>query len=74
MNVNLHKSDKFIKLRSIVIFLFLITPYISFSQMESDSLISMMSTDSISLDQNDTTEISREIETTINYNNKLDIF
>ena len=35
--------------------------------MESDSLISMMSTDSISLDQNDTTEISREIETTINY-------
>ena len=54
MNVNLHKSDKFIKLRSIVIFLFLITPYISFSQMESDSLISMMSTDSISLDQTDT--------------------
>ena len=74
MNVNLHKSDKFIKLRSIVIFLFLITPYISFSQMESDSLISMMRTDSINLDQTDTLQNVNEIETTVNYKAKDSIF
>ena len=74
MNVNLHKSDKFIKLRSIVIFLFLITPYISFSQMESDSLISMMRTDSINLDQTDTLQGVSEIETTVNYKAKDSIF
>ena len=42
--------------------------------MESDSLISMMRTDSINLDQTDTLQGVSEIETTVNYKAKDSIF
>jgi len=42
--------------------------------MESDSLIAMMSTDSIDLNQNDTLQKASEIETTVNYKAKDSIF
>ena len=42
--------------------------------MESDSLISMMRTDSINLDQTDTLQNVSEIETTVNYKAKDSIF
>ena len=42
--------------------------------MESDSLISMMSTDSISLDQTDTLQKVSDIETTVNYKAKDSIY
>ena len=42
--------------------------------MESDSLIAMMSTDSIDLNQNDTLQKVSEIETTVNYKAKDSIF
>lgn len=62
------------KLRNLVIFLFLVNPFVSFSQMESDSLLSLMEVDTISNNEIDSIADRSEIETTINYSAKDSIF
>ncbi len=73
-HVNLLKSNIFIKLRKIAIFLFLLIPLITYPQLESDSLFSLMAKDTV-IEINEDTVINRsEIETTINYSAKDSIF
>mgnify|MGYP001407370011 FL=1 len=62
------------KLRNLVIFLFLVNPFVSFSQMESDSLLSLMEIDTLSNNEIDSIANTSEIETTINYSAKDSIF
>ena len=62
------------KLRNLVIFLFLVNPFVSFSQMESDSLLSLMEVDTLSNNEIDSIANTSEIETTINYSAKDSIF
>ncbi len=62
------------KLRNLVIFLFLVIPSVSYSQMESDSLLSLMQVDTTSNNEMDSTIQKSEIETTINYSAKDSIF
>ena len=62
------------KLRNLVIFLFLVNPFVSFSQMESDSLLSLMEVDTLSNNEIDSISNTSEIETTINYSAKDSIF
>ena len=62
------------KLRNLVIFLFLVNPFVSFSQMESDSLLSLMEIDTLSNNEIDSIDNTSEIETTINYSAKDSIF
>ena len=62
------------KLRNLVIFLFLVNPFVSFSQMESDSLLSLMQIDTLSNNEIDSIANTSEIETTINYSAKDSIF
>ena len=73
-HVNLLKSNIFIKLRNLIIFLILLNPFSSFPQMESDSLISLMARDTINEVSEDTLIQKSEIETTINYSAKDSIF
>lgn len=73
-HVNLLKSNIFIKLRNLIIFLILLNPFSSFPQMESDSLISLMARDTINEVNEDTLIQKSEIETTINYSAKDSIF
>ena len=61
-------------MRNLVIFLLLVIPSISFSQMESDSLLSLMQVDTASSNEMDSTIQKSEIETTINYSAKDSIF
>ena len=61
-------------MRNLVIFLFLVIPSVSFSQMESDSLLSLMQVDTASSNEMDSTIQKSEIETTINYSAKDSIF
>ena len=61
-------------MRNLVIFLFLVIPSVSFSQMESDSLLSLMQVDTTSSNEMDSTIQKGEIETTINYSAKDSIF
>ena len=61
-------------MRNLVIFLFLVIPSVSFSQMESDSLLSLMQVDTTSNNKMDSTIQKSEIETTINYSAKDSIF
>ena len=61
-------------MRNLVIFLLLVIPSISFSQMESDSLLSLMQVDTASINEMDSTIQKSEIETTINYSAKDSIF
>ena len=61
-------------MRNLVIFLFLVTPYVSYSQMESDSLLSLMQVDTTANNEMDSTIQKSEIETTINYSAKDSIF
>ena len=62
------------KLRNLVIFLFLVNPFVSFSQMESDSLLSLMEVDTLSNNEIDSIANTSEIETTINYSARDSIF
>ena len=62
------------KLRNLVIFLFLVNPFVLFSQMESDSLLSLMEIDTLSNNEIDSIANTSEIETTINYSAKDSIF
>ena len=62
------------KLRNLVIFLFLVNPFVSFSQMESDSLLSLMEIDTLSNNEIDSIANTSEIETTINSSAKDSIF
>lgn len=62
------------KLRNLVIFLFLVNPFVSFSQMESDSLLSLMEIDTLSNNEIDSIANTSQIETTINYSAKDSIF
>ena len=62
------------KLRNLVIFLFLVIPSVSYSQMESDSLLSLMQVDTTANNEMDSTIQKSEIETTINYSAKDSIF
>ena len=62
------------KLRNLVIFLFLVNPFVSFSQMESDSLLSLMEVDTLSNNEIDSIANTSQIETTINYSAKDSIF
>ena len=62
------------KLRNLVIFLFLVNPFVSFSQMESGSLLSLMEIDTLSNNEIDSIANTSEIETTINYSAKDSIF
>ena len=73
-HVNLSKSNIFIKLRNLIIFLILLNPFSSFPQMESDSLISLMARDTTNEVSEDTLIQKSEIETTINYSAKDSIF
>ena len=73
-SVNLSKSNIFIKLRKLVILLFLLIPFTSYPQMESDSLFSLMASDSTNILIEDTTVQKSEIETTINYSARDSIF
>jgi len=73
-HVNLSKSNIFIKLRNLIIFLILLNPFSSFPQMESDSLISLMARDTTNEVSEDTLTQKSEIETTINYSAKDSIF
>ena len=73
-HVNLSKSNIFIKLRNLIIFLILLHPFSSFPQMESDSLISLMARDTTNEVNEDTLTQKSEIETTINYSAKDSIF
>ena len=61
-------------MRNLVIFLFLVIPSVSYSQMESDSLLSLMQVDTTSNNEMDSTIQKSEIETTINYSAKDSIF
>ena len=61
-------------MRNLVIFLFLVIPSVSYSQMESDSLLSLMQVDTTSKNEMDSTIQKSEIETTINYSAKDSIF
>ena len=61
-------------MRNLVIFLFLVIPSVSYSQMESDSLLSLMQVDTTSNNKMDSTIQKSEIETTINYSAKDSIF
>ena len=61
-------------MRNLVIFLLVVIPSISFSQMESDSLLSLMQVDTASSNEMDSTIQKSEIETTINYSAKDSIF
>ena len=61
-------------MRNLVIFLFLVIPSVSFSQLESDSLLSLMQVDTTSKNEMDSTIQKSEIETTINYSAKDSIF
>ena len=62
------------KLRNLVIFLFLVNPFVLFSQMESDSLLSLMEVDTLSNNEIDSIANTSEIETTINYSARDSIF
>ena len=64
-SVNLSKSNIFIKLRKLIIYLFILIPFTSYAQMESDSLFSLISNDSTNTIIEDTTIQQSEIETTI---------
>ena len=61
-------------MRNLIIFLFLVIPSVSYSQMESDSLLSLMQVDTTSINEMDSTIQKSEIETTINYSAKDSIF
>ena len=61
-------------MRNLVIFLFLVIPSVSYSQMESDSLLSLMQVDTTANNEMDSTIQKSEIETTINYSAKDSIF
>ena len=61
-------------MRNLVIFLFLVIPSVSYSQMESDSLLSLMQVDTTSNNEMDSTIQKSDIETTINYSAKDSIF
>ena len=61
-------------MRNLVIFLSLVIPSVSYSQMESDSLLSLMQVDTTSNNEMDSTIQKSEIETTINYSAKDSIF
>ena len=61
-------------MRNLVIFLFLVIPSVSYSQMESDSLLSLMQVDTTFNNEMDSTIQKSEIETTINYSAKDSIF
>ena len=61
-------------MRNLVIFLFLVIPSVSYSQMESDSLLSLMQIDTTANNEMDSTIQKSEIETTINYSAKDSIF
>ena len=61
-------------MRNLVIFLFLVIPSVSYSQMESDSLLSLMQVDTTSNNEMDSTIQKGEIETSINYSAKDSIF
>ena len=61
-------------MRNLVIFLFLVFPSVSYSQMESDSLLSLMQVDTTANNEMDSTIQKSEIETTINYSAKDSIF
>ena len=61
-------------MRNLVIFLFLVIPSVSYSQMESDSLLSLMQVDTTSNNEMDSIIQKSEIETTINYSAKDSIF
>ena len=61
-------------MRNLVIFLFLVIPSVSYSQIESDSLLSLMQVDTTSKNEMDSTIQKSEIETTINYSAKDSIF
>ena len=61
-------------MRNLVIFLFLVIPSVSYSQMESDSLLSLMKVATTSNNEMDSTIQKSEIETTINYSAKDSIF
>lgn len=61
-------------MRNLVIFLFLVIPSVSYSQMESDSLLSLMQVDTTAKNEMDSTIQKSEIETTINYSAKDSIF
>ena len=61
-------------MRNLVIFLFLVIPSVSYSQMESDSLLSLMQVDTTANNELDSTIQKSEIETTINYSAKDSIF
>ena len=61
-------------MRNLVIFLFLVNPFASFSQIESDSLLSLMQIDTLPNNEIDSINQTSEIETTINYSAKDSIF
>ena len=61
-------------MRNLVIFLFLVIPSVSYSQMESDSLLSLMQVDTTANNEMDSIIQKSEIETTINYSAKDSIF
>ena len=61
-------------MRNLVIFLFLVIPSVSYSQTESDSLLSLMQVNTTANNEMDSTIQKSEIETTINYSAKDSIF
>lgn len=61
-------------MRNLIIFFFLVIPSVSYSQMESDSLLTLMQVDTTSNNEMDSTIQKSEIETTINYSAKDSIF
>jgi len=66
--------DKFIKLRNLITYILFFTPLVSYSQQESDSLTELMASDTIVLDDVDSINNKKDIETTINYSSIDSIF
>ena len=65
--VNLYKTNIFIKLRIIALYILLLLPNLTYSQDEIDSLDINSNPDSLRIGGNDSLVVKGEIETTVNY-------
>ena len=65
--VNLYKTNIFIKLKIIALYILLLLPNLTYSQDEIDSLDINSNPDSLRIGGNDSLVVKGEIETTVNY-------